>query len=392
MYASFVFYWWSNGRGYIKETVFVHFESMSHFSQRQCLIAVLDQNLLNILQSTALQTFDVVPSCANGQDNMSMEEMKQEMETLQKKNNDLQSAMQKIFEALNCPICLTPATNMKITNCGHLFCQECIVRVQSPFCPSCRDPLQPLGPLQTRAKTVYALQDVMDIVKTQQALTESSPLVDLKEIAILYLTENFRDNRVRSFLKSIDNAKNVIDLILEETDFSDSETMSQKKDKIITIAKQNFEKYQLCRYGEAMVPVMPQAHDRVLLFLEPQSVVRPQAYEVRAIREDKVSLYLTPVEPNLFWDRHEFDFPIDIDSFGLDYIFILRGEYKNHFGMIYSRKLSLDPIASYCTEPENRRYKYEVEIPQLNSKRVFLGRGFFRLLNYPNHPWGADTE
>jgi len=46
-------------------------------------------------------------------------------------------------EDFDCPICISPPTNIIITRCAHLFCQACILKTlhHKPRCPLCRGPL-----------------------------------------------------------------------------------------------------------------------------------------------------------------------------------------------------------------------------------------------------------
>lgn len=47
-------------------------------------------------------------------------------------------------EDFDCPICISPPTNVVITCCAHIFCQACIVKTlqrTKPCCPLCRSPL-----------------------------------------------------------------------------------------------------------------------------------------------------------------------------------------------------------------------------------------------------------
>ncbi|KAI6694509.1 hypothetical protein NL676_022219 [Syzygium grande] len=47
-------------------------------------------------------------------------------------------------EDIDCPICISPCTNLIITRCAHIYCQGCIIRtLQNPNrqCPLCRSPL-----------------------------------------------------------------------------------------------------------------------------------------------------------------------------------------------------------------------------------------------------------
>eukprot|EP00729_Bicosta_minor_P015107 gene15107-23302_t len=45
--------------------------------------------------------------------------------------------------AITCAVCLEPATNMMVTHCGHVFCNECICDTIKEFkkCPICRTKL-----------------------------------------------------------------------------------------------------------------------------------------------------------------------------------------------------------------------------------------------------------
>lgn len=46
-------------------------------------------------------------------------------------------------EDFDCPICISPPTNIVITHCAHIFCQACILKTlrRKPCCPLCRRPL-----------------------------------------------------------------------------------------------------------------------------------------------------------------------------------------------------------------------------------------------------------
>ncbi|KAL5743651.1 hypothetical protein ACOSP7_026512 [Xanthoceras sorbifolium] len=47
-------------------------------------------------------------------------------------------------EDFDCPICISPPTNIVITCCAHIFCQSCILKTlqrTKPCCPLCRHPL-----------------------------------------------------------------------------------------------------------------------------------------------------------------------------------------------------------------------------------------------------------
>ncbi|KAL6184135.1 hypothetical protein ACLB2K_045539 [Fragaria x ananassa] len=63
------------------------------------------------------------------------------------KNPELLKKMVEVLqdgEDFDCPICISPPTNVVITCCAHIFCQACIVKTlqrTKPCCPLCRGPL-----------------------------------------------------------------------------------------------------------------------------------------------------------------------------------------------------------------------------------------------------------
>ncbi|OIW15493.1 hypothetical protein TanjilG_32897 [Lupinus angustifolius] len=62
-------------------------------------------------------------------------------------NPELLKALVEVLqdgEDFDCPICISPPTNIVITCCAHIYCRECILRTlqcSNPCCPLCRHPL-----------------------------------------------------------------------------------------------------------------------------------------------------------------------------------------------------------------------------------------------------------
>lgn len=68
-----------------------------------------------------------------------LEDVSNNPELLKKMVSQLQDG-----EDLDCPICISPPTDIVITICAHIFCQSCILKTlkkTKPLCPLCRHPL-----------------------------------------------------------------------------------------------------------------------------------------------------------------------------------------------------------------------------------------------------------
>ncbi|KAK9987100.1 hypothetical protein SO802_032051 [Lithocarpus litseifolius] len=68
-----------------------------------------------------------------------IEDVSNNPELLKKMVEVLQEA-----EDFDCPICMSPPTNIVITRCAHIFCQACILKTlqRKTCCPLCRRPVQ----------------------------------------------------------------------------------------------------------------------------------------------------------------------------------------------------------------------------------------------------------
>ncbi|XP_057549405.1 putative SWI/SNF-related matrix-associated actin-dependent regulator of chromatin subfamily A member 3-like 1 [Amaranthus tricolor] len=56
----------------------------------------------------------------------------------------LMSMLQDTEDDFDCPICISPPTNLVITRCAHIFCRACIIKTlkhTKSSCPMCRNPL-----------------------------------------------------------------------------------------------------------------------------------------------------------------------------------------------------------------------------------------------------------
>ncbi|GFP92880.1 putative swi/snf-related matrix-associated actin-dependent regulator of chromatin subfamily a member 3-like 1 [Phtheirospermum japonicum] len=57
---------------------------------------------------------------------------------------DLRALLPQNGEDFDCPICISPPTDIVITCCAHIFCESCIIKTlkrTKPNCPMCRHPL-----------------------------------------------------------------------------------------------------------------------------------------------------------------------------------------------------------------------------------------------------------
>ena len=76
------------------------------------------------------------------------------------------------YEDLCCPICISELVNPHLTNCGHLFCHDCIstylltskVRPADQKCPICRAQIKrkKVAPLENMAQTIELLSEDAD--------------------------------------------------------------------------------------------------------------------------------------------------------------------------------------------------------------------------------------
>ncbi|KAG8367814.1 hypothetical protein BUALT_Bualt16G0111800 [Buddleja alternifolia] len=95
-------------------------------------------------------------------------------------------------EDFDCPICISPPTDIVITCCAHIFCESCILRTlkqTKPVCPMCRHALQ-------ESDLFKAPPD-----STQTSPSEGSPSSSSKVAALLKLLSASRDES--PFSKSI---------------------------------------------------------------------------------------------------------------------------------------------------------------------------------------------
>ncbi|KAK9929275.1 hypothetical protein M0R45_026379 [Rubus argutus] len=124
--------------------------------------------------------------------------------------------LRKMVEALqdgedfDCPICISPPTDVVITCCAHIFCQACIVKTlqrTKPRCPLCRRPLSQsdlfsapqtssdddntLSSKTTLSSKVSALLKLLVASRDQNPLTKSVVFSQFRKM-LIYLEEALR--------------------------------------------------------------------------------------------------------------------------------------------------------------------------------------------------------
>lgn len=107
-------------------------------------------------------------------------------------------------EDFDCPICISPPTNIVITCCAHIFCQPCILKAlqrSRASCPLCRHPLEKsdlfsappapsgvddLGPDETRLSSkVSALLKLLVNSREQHPAAKSVVFSQFRKMLIL---------------------------------------------------------------------------------------------------------------------------------------------------------------------------------------------------------------
>ncbi|KAH0972812.1 hypothetical protein GBA52_024968 [Prunus armeniaca] len=126
------------------------------------------------------------------------------------KNPELLKKMLEVLqdgEDFDCPICISPPTDIVITCCAHIFCQACILKTlqrSKPCCPLCRRPLSqsnlfsaPQAPSDsdnmvssktTMSSKVSALLKLLIASRGQNPLTKSVVFSQFRKM-LIYLEE-----------------------------------------------------------------------------------------------------------------------------------------------------------------------------------------------------------
>lgn len=113
-------------------------------------------------------------------------------------------------EDFDCPICISPPTDVVITCCAHIFCQACIVKTlqrTKPCCPLCRRPLSQsdlfsapqtssdddntMSSKTTMSSKVSALLKLLVASRDQNPLTKSVVFSQFRKM-LIYLEEALR--------------------------------------------------------------------------------------------------------------------------------------------------------------------------------------------------------
>ncbi|KAK4481770.1 hypothetical protein RD792_012681 [Penstemon davidsonii] len=86
-------------------------------------------------------------------------------------------------EDFDCPICISPPTDVVITSCAHIFCRSCILKTikkTKPCCPMCRHPLSesdlfrsPPQPSQTSSSSGASSNSSSKVAALLKLLSES---------------------------------------------------------------------------------------------------------------------------------------------------------------------------------------------------------------------------
>ncbi|KAL4587352.1 hypothetical protein LXL04_000221 [Taraxacum kok-saghyz] len=104
-------------------------------------------------------------------------------------------------EDLDCPICLSPPSELIITSCAHIFCKTCIIRTLNhsrALCPLCRNPLtdsdlfspppeinKPPTPVSKPSSKVSALLKLLEASRTENPTVKSVVFSQFRKLLIL---------------------------------------------------------------------------------------------------------------------------------------------------------------------------------------------------------------
>ncbi|KAK3028560.1 hypothetical protein RJ639_039082 [Escallonia herrerae] len=120
--------------GEAKKFVQVYFSADRVTSNLSTLLSII-LRLRQICTNLALCPLDLRASIPSS----NIEDVSNNPELLKKMVSLLQDG-----EDFDCPICISPPTNIIITCCAHIFCRSCILKTlrrSKPCCPLCRRPL-----------------------------------------------------------------------------------------------------------------------------------------------------------------------------------------------------------------------------------------------------------